>query len=98
MERGKNAAFPCEVLALAFQLQPEGWDWHFPADVKDRAPQDVTFGTSLLYHKTAYNGAVKFWNAAKMAALPVSNGLRGRGGGVSAACEATGKKTEATRF
>ena len=27
----------------------------------------------------------EFWNAAKMAALPV-NGLRGSGGGVSAAC------------
>ena len=55
------------------ELQPDGWDWHFPADVKDRAPQDVTLGTSLLYHKTAYNGAVKFWNAAKMATFPVSS-------------------------
>jgi len=35
LERSKNAAFPCEVLALAFRPQPDGWDCHFPADVKD---------------------------------------------------------------
>jgi len=32
-------------------LRPDGWDCHFPADVKDHAPQDVTLGTSLLYQK-----------------------------------------------
>ena len=49
LERGKGAAFPCEVLALAFRLRPDGWDCHFPADVKDHAPQDVSLGTQLLY-------------------------------------------------
>ena len=40
---------------------------------------------AVIIPKTAPGGAAKFWNAAKMATLPV-NGLRGRGGGVSAAC------------
>jgi len=29
------------------KLRPDGWDCHFPADVKDHAPQDVTLGTQF---------------------------------------------------
>ena len=36
------------------KLRPDGWDCHFPADVKDHAPQDVTLRTQLLYQKTAH--------------------------------------------
>jgi hypothetical protein len=55
------------------------------ANVKDHAPQDITLVASLLYQKNCSMWSGEFWNAAKMAALPV-NGLRGSGGGVSAAC------------
>ena len=40
-------------------LRPDGWDCHSPADVKDHAPQDITIGTPLLYHKIVLRGAVE---------------------------------------
>ena len=43
-----------------------GWDCHFPADVKDHAPQDVTLGLVLLYHKTAPCGVANFAEVARM--------------------------------
>ena len=51
LERGKSVAFPHEVLALAFRPQPDGWDCHFPTNVKEHAPQDVSLGTPSLYQK-----------------------------------------------
>ena len=71
--RGKNAAFPCEVLALALRAgAPETRPYQSFSpkssialaasedDVKDHIPQDVSLGTPLLYQKFAHGGAAKF--------------------------------------
>ena len=52
----------------------------------------ITLHKMLLLERRYYTKNLlraKWWNFGK---------LRGHGGGVSAACEATAKKTEATRF
>ena len=56
--------------ALLPMLRPDGWDCHSPADVKDHAPQDITIGTPLLYHKIVLRGAVELRTP-----VPISLGL-----------------------
>ena len=58
------------------KLRPDGWDCHFPTDVKDHAPQDCYPWNAFIIPKTDHDGAVKFWNAFLFVAFTAVRQIR----------------------